>query len=478
MKARVDGAIRFDPTACHPRIVDALELALSVPNPAYVKAQRLGKSAMRIPERLSFLRFDARGWAVVPRGAVDLLRAEARKAGSDVVFEDARVPGTPAAFASHVNLRDYQHEALACIRRRLQGVVEVSTGGGKTTIGVAAVAALGTSALVIVHTHDLLDQWVETARRILGVEAGVIAAGRVAIEPFTVATIQTLASLPESELDALGARFGFVVVDECHRSPAAMFQRVLEHLPARDRIGLTATPERDDGLTPLLAWTFGPRIFSIGLDELVAAGYLQRPRVRIVHTAFGFPYTGPADRPAMLEALTSDEARNAIILDLAVNEARQGHTVLVLSERVSHCRALAEALQAQGIRSACLVGSVKSAERATILGAFRDGTIAVVVASTLADEGLDVPRLSRLVLAFPSRAKGRLTQRIGRLMRPHASKRDAVVYDLVDVLVAPLLRQHRERRAAYGPLVERVETVSVGPLRTALTKDPLALELR
>jgi superfamily II DNA or RNA helicase len=478
MIARVDGAIRFDPTACHPRIVDALERSLSLPNPDYVRAQRLGKSAARIPERLSFVRYDAHGRVVLPRGAVHLLRAEALRAGEPLRFEDARVAGVPADFASRVALRDYQVEAIDRIRRGLQGIVEVATGGGKTTIGVSSVASLARSALVIVHTHDLLQQWVETARRILKVEPGIIAAGQVAAAPFTVATVQTLAALPDAEIQALGARFGVVIVDECHRSPAAMFQRVLEHLPARYRVGLTATPDRDDGLTPLLEWTFGPRIFGIGLDKLVAAGHLQRPRARIVHTSFAFRYTGPADRPAMLDALTADAARNATTVGIAVDEARQGHTVLVLSERVAHCRALAEAIEAQGVRSACLVGHVKSAERTAILGAFREGAIAVVVASTLADEGLDVPRLSRLVLAFPSRAKGRLTQRIGRLMRPHASKRDAVVYDLVDVLVAPLLRQHRERRAAYGPLVERVETVSVGPLCRALPRDPVALDAR
>ncbi|WP_045118975.1 DEAD/DEAH box helicase [Haliangium ochraceum] len=83
------------------------------------------------------------------------------------------------------------------------------------------------------------------------------------------------------------------------------------------------------------------------------------------------------------------------------------------------------------------------------LEAFRDGRLAVLVASTVADEGLDVPRLGRLVLAYPGRAKGRLTQRLGRLMRPHPDKDGAILYDVVDERVAPLRRQWRERCRLY-----------------------------
>jgi len=71
-----------------------------------------------------------------------------------------------------------------------------------------------------------------------------------------------------------------------------------------------------------------------------------------------------------------------------------------------------------------------------------------VSATTLADEGLDITRLSRLILATPAKAQGRTMQRLGRLMRPHPGKGEPVLFDIVDD--HPITqRQHRERLRAY-----------------------------
>jgi superfamily II DNA or RNA helicase len=77
----------------------------------------------------------------------------------------------------------------------------------------------------------------------------------------------------------------------------------------------------------------------------------------------------------------------------------------------------------------------------------------VLVASTLADEGLDIPRLERIVLAYPGRTRGRTTQRLGRLMRPHPGKSQPVLFDIVDANVPVLFRQFRERRRLYAELL-------------------------
>ena len=72
----------------------------------------------------------------------------------------------------------------------------------------------------------------------------------------------------------------------------------------------------------------------------------------------------------------------------------------------------------------------------------------MVCATTLADEGLDVSRLERLILATPARAEGRTIQRLGRLMRPHPGKATPILFDLIDdALMAR--RQQSARRRAY-----------------------------
>lgn len=118
---------------------------------------------------------------------------------------------------------------------------------------------------------------------------------------------------------------------------------------------------------------------------------------------FTFECEGPEDHGRMMAALVEDEERNQRIVGQVLAEARAGHTVLVLSGRVAHCQHLAARIAGQGIRAHALIGGTDKAERSAHLEAFRAGRLPVLVASTVADEGLDVPRLGRLVhvLAYP-----------------------------------------------------------------------------
>lgn len=97
-----------------------------------------------------------------------------------------------------------------------------------------------------------------------------------------------------------------------------------------------------------------------------------------------------------------------------------------------------------------------------MLQRFREGSVKVLCATSLADEGLDIERLSRLILATPARAEGRTIQRLGRLMRPHPGKGTPVLYDLVDDL--PMARrQHAARRRAYRKVLGETCLARRGP---------------
>lgn len=155
----------------------------------------------------------------------------------------------------------------------------------------------------------------------------------------------------------------------------------------------------------------------------------------------------------MLDALVGDANRNQLVVDTVVAEARAGHTCLVLSGRKDHCQVLAEALNATGVRAAALTSKVRKSERARLLDEARAGTLPVLVATSLADEGLDLPRLSRVFLAFPAKAKGRTLQRLGRVMRPHPDKREAVVVDFIDKNISVLRRHAAARKRTYQTML-------------------------
>ena len=155
----------------------------------------------------------------------------------------------------------------------------------------------------------------------------------------------------------------------------------------------------------------------------------------------------------MMLALVADEKRNDLITSAVVAAAREGHTCLVLSGRVQHCRTIVGRIHAAGIEAAELTGRVSKERRTELLDRARGGDLAVLVATSLADEGLDLPCLSRVFLAYPSRARGRTVQRLGRLMRPHPGKGRPVLIDFVDRKVPILRRQHLDRRRLYAEVL-------------------------
>jgi len=322
-----------------------------------------------------------------------------------------------------------------------------------TVMGLGAIARLRTPALILVHTIDLADQWMGELRRLLGIEPGLVGGGKENIAPVTVALVQTLVRWEWAKIDAFLEQFGLLIADECHHLPASTFRTIIDRAPARYRLGLTATPEREDGLGPMLDLYFGPPLVTVTHEELRAAGVLSQATVRVVETDFDYPYDDIDDYAPMLTALAHDPARNALLVRTIAREAHAGHTCLVLSGRVEHCMILRAALEGGGVRAEVLTSGVKRKVRKALLDGARSGEIRVLIATSLADEGLDVPRLSRAFLTFPARAKGRAIQRLGRLMRLHDAKTGAVLFDFVDSQIPILKKHYLERRKAFAAVL-------------------------
>ena len=244
-----------------------------------------------------------------------------------------------------------------------------------------------------------------------------------------------------------------VAVSNCHHSPAKTIQAILRYLPAKYRAGLTATYDRDDGHTQLVGWSLGPKLLVKTVGELIDAGFLMRPEIVEVKTTFEFEMD-PADKKRLVKldrALIADEARNRLIVDLASWNVQAGESVLVLSNRKWHCRHLGKLLTAAGTPPQVVLGSTPKKKRKGAIEAMRTGEESLIIATSLADEGLNIKRLSRIILAFPGRASGPTTQRLGRLMRVYEGK-VPILYDVVDSKVDTLSNRASARRRTYRDL--------------------------
>ena len=431
--------------------VTRINRTLRVDNPAWIRWSRSTNNYGDEPPRYLSPIVEipegpwAGGWTIPRHACVDVGR-----------LVDRRVcpPAPRVELVEDLVLRPFQAEALEALKAEGEGVVVAGCGAGKTTLGIAAVAHFPTRALVLVHSLDLATQWRERAEaQLQGAEVGQVGGGRDDRDArVVVATVQTLVRWGFSERLAWGQGFGLVIVDEAHHTPASTFLDLLGTLPAQHRLGLTATPTRDDGLTPWLYATLGPQLYQVRESQLQAAGIVMRPEIRWVGTGWSPAPCDQGRNQAHLrdEAMATSDRRNGLLLTQIREQLADGRQVLVLVKRVAHAELLASILDAE-VNARALVGSMKKRERHIVLEAARAGHVDVLIGTSLADEGLDLPGLDCVVLAVPSGSTGKIKQRIGRVVRCQQGKRTPVVIDLVDAW-GPYQGYARRRQQLYRSL--------------------------
>ena len=373
-----------------PQLIKTLQHELSMDNPRYEDAKRYGRwIGKKLQPKLHFYRI-GQGCLYFPRGfANEVVRLCRQLTGSSPAIVDERRLLPPLDLHFSGTLRDYQARAVEATAAHSFGVLEAGTGSGKTVMALALIARRGQPALVLVHTKELLHQWLERIRQFLGIEAGQAGDGRLDIRPVTVAIVNTA----RKHLDTLVPSCGHLLVDECHRVPASLFTETVSAFDSRYMLGLSATAfRRDDGMTRLIYIYMGERAHRVDSTMLAASGAVLQPELIQKPTEFSYGFQG--DYAKLLKALTEDPARNSQILRDTIRLARQSDrgTVLLVSDRRAHCEFFAEGLAAQGVAAALLTGQTAKEEREQIVADVQAGKLQVLVATVqLIGEGFDYP---------------------------------------------------------------------------------------
>ena len=427
-----------------------LKSRLTIDNPQYAAAKKYGRwVGKKLKPQLKY--YDpVPGGLRFPRGFANQAVLLCRQfTGSDPQIIDQRRVLPEIDFQLHCQLRPYQHEAVASAMKKSFGVIEAGTGSGKTVMALALIAARRQPTFVVVHTKELLYQWYERAGQFLGVEPGLVGDGKFLPAPLTIGIVNSAGK----RVDELAPQFGHLIVDECHRVPASLFTEVVSRFDCHYLLGLSATAYRSDSeMTKLIYFFMGDRLHQVDQEELKSTGAILAPEVIRELTSFTYRYRG--DYQALIKALVTHEGRNRQIIDdiLRIVHEPDKATVLVVSDRVSHCRLFAEKLTQQGVKVQLLHGQLAPEVRQEIVEAVKAGAVEVLVATLqLISEGFDCPGLTTLFLTTPISFEGRLLQVIGRIMRPALNKR-ARVYDYIDENVPTLLRSARARSVVLSQL--------------------------
>ena len=337
-----------------------------------------------------------------------------------------------------MKLRDYQTKSIEDTRLALaQGnrrpVVVLPTGAGKTVIAahmIRATAAKGNNALFLAPRRELVYQTSEKLQT-FGVNHGVLMAG----EPSSMFPAVQVGCIPTMHRRCIQGdkplpRANLVLVDEAHLSVARTTREIIDRYVDQGAvvIGLTATPCRSDGAG--LGQIYDTLVEGPSIAELIAQGYLVRPRY----------FSGKAPDLKGVRVQAGDynkkqlgERVNTVELvgDVVENWARlaQGRPTVVFSVNVSHSMALAENFQAVGIRAEHVDGRTDNQERAEILQRLHSGETEVLCNCQVATYGLDIPPVSAIVLARPTKSIAAYFQMIGRGLRTFPGKSDCLVLD-------------------------------------------------
>jgi len=373
-------------------------------------------------------------------------------------------------------LRPYQMEALEAWRRaRGRGVVVLPTGAGKSLLAMSAIQRTAKDTLIMVPTLDLMAQWVQQLEASFEIEIGQLGGGEHRITEITVSTYDSA----YLHMEFLGHRFGLLVFDECHHLPSASYQWIAKMSIAPFRLGLSATPERNDGGDVLLFELVGPEVYRAKVQEL-RGNYLSDYQTitleiemdpdeqalflteRALYTQFlktsGIDMAQPSGWSLFLQNCFQSEAgKRAYRAYLLQKKLAKGSRAklkqlqqLLFKHRDEQVLIFTDDNETAYRIGECMMLPVithhtKMNERKYFLSAFKAKQFPFLVTSKVLNEGVDLPAVKVAVIVSGSASVREHVQRLGRVLRKQGSQ-TATLYEMISKESGERWQSHRRRQ--------------------------------
>ena len=333
------------------------------------------------------------------------------------------------------NLRDHQKLIVNTIIKKFNseesinkpkgGLVKLSCGSGKTVLAIYLSHLLKLKTMIVVHQEFLLDQWVERFTQFTNAKIGTIRQDIIDTDNKDV-VIAMLQSISVKDYDvSVFNQFGLVIYDEVHHLGSRVFSQALLKTSAEYTIGLSATPERSDGLLKIINWHVGEILYEMekkySYKVLVKKVYFRSTELLFKEKKRWIQGGIKPDNIKMIGNLMLVNSRNKLMIDIINTLKNHGRKIFVLSSRVDHLTTLKDGIDKIILDSGeghiyntyYYMGKSKKGERKM---AEKDGDI-IFATIQLAEEGLDISRLDSIIIALPIKKEKTLIQSIGRILR-------------------------------------------------------------
>lgn len=443
--------------------LEDIRKAFTFANPEYIQRKRLRKytgSIRRKIESWVHVIHPVLGPSLsIPRGCMRIIRDIFDKHGHSASYIDDRLSLPPITHLyNDITLRDDQIVLAKAMFNTQNCLIRSPTGSGKTETALKVAEWILKDAgnvLIIVWETDLMEEWMERAAKRFGLrvsDIGTLGGGKKKkVMPITVGMQQTLRKC----VHQYAGRFGGVICDEIQRFAAGTYRDVIDVLPAKYRIGITADETRKDNQEFQIYNMFGEVAEEIQRATLIDQGKIHDVVLRLIPTEYEFSiyseeeaeWIDYVDAPAelknfndLLDDLCYDKDRNELLWAFMEPSIKLGHSLLLITHRVDHAIYWDDFLRSKGVKCGLMLGGVKNkAEFRNTKKGLRDGHLQAGIGTIKKiGQALDIPPWDRGFILTPTAGnKQQLEQIIGRLRRIASGKTEALCYYAYDQYVYP-----------------------------------------
>ena len=426
-------------------------------NPEFYKKQKLRMSVYNIPMIIDCSKEDDK-YLKLPRGTYEYLESLCKNNNVKIIKTDKRFKGNEIDVVFNGRLRDEQQLALDNLLKYDNGILCAPTGFGKTVIGCKIIEERKVNTLILVNKLQLLNQWKDRIKEFLNVEE----VGEISSKKKNITNVIDVASIKSlwnnGEVLDIAKNYGMIIIDECHHTAAYTFEQAINTGNARYVYGISATPERENGHTPIIKMQCGDIRYKV--DSLKFNKELNIPMKVIVkksHLNFTNPNVDNYELNEINDLIAKDVIRSENIIKDIKKEYENGKNILVLTERLELMNYVYDKLSKYTNNIFKYYGGIGK----TVLKNYEElinqineiGSNKIIVATgSYIGEGFDDSKLDVLFLTMPISGQTRVTQYAGRLHRKDDNKKEILIYDYVDDNFAKTRNMFLKRKKTYEKL--------------------------
>ena len=445
-KANLDGVVK-----------NSFRRLATFANPEFYKKQKLRMSVYNVPMVIDCSKEDEK-YLKLPRGTYDYLESLCNVNNIEIISKDERFVGNKIEVKFNGSLREEQQIAIDHMLKYDNGILCAPTGFGKTVIGCKLIAERKVNTLILVNKIQLLNQWKDRIKEFLDVkEVGEISSKKKNItNVIDVVSIKSLWN--NGNVLDIAKNYGMIIIDECHHTAAYTFEQAINTGNAKYVYGISATPERENGHTPIIKMQCGDIRYKV--DSLTFNKKLNIP-MKVIAKKSRLNFTNQNidnyELNEINDLIAKDIIRSENIIKDIKKEYDNGKNILVLTERLELMNYIYDKLSKYTNNIFKYYGGIGKKvlksymELNNQINENEDNKIIVATGSYIG-EGFDDSKLDVLFLTMPISGQTRVTQYAGRLHRQDSNKKEILIYDYIDDNFSKTRNMFLKRKKTYEKL--------------------------